>query len=110
MNWKTFFLRFLRNVVLGILFGVVALGAFGYFLAGKEGMINMAYWGVALGLIGGFWAGLGVLFEAKVWGTARISRCSRNGTGSSRNRTIPGTKIDSCRGMGNNFLDSPISE
>jgi hypothetical protein len=71
MSWKIFLIKFFRNLVIGILFGVVALGAFGYFLAGREGMINMAYWGVALGLIGGFWAGIGVLFEARVWGDGR---------------------------------------
>ena len=71
MNWKTFVIKFFRNLVLGILFGVVVLGAFGYFLAGREGMINMAYWGVALGLIGGFSTGVGVLFEAKMWGDGR---------------------------------------
>lgn len=71
MDWKIFFLKFFRNVVLGVVFGVVLLGVFGYFLAGREGMINMAYWGVALGLIGGFGAGIGVLFEAKVWGDGK---------------------------------------
>jgi len=68
MNWKIFFLKFFRNLVLGVVIGVVVLGIFGYLLAGKEGMINMAYWGVALGLIGGFSSGLGIIFEAKFWG------------------------------------------
>jgi hypothetical protein len=68
MNWKTFFVKFLRNVVLGVILGVVLLGGFGYLLSGREGMINMAYWGLALGLIGGFSSGLGILFEAKFWG------------------------------------------
>ena len=71
MDWKFFFFKFFRNLMLGILFGVLALGGFGYFLAGKEGMINMAYWGLALGLLGGFWAGIGVFFEAKVWGDGK---------------------------------------
>ena len=42
MNWKIFLLKFLRNVILGVVFGVVALGIFGYLLAGKEGAVNMA--------------------------------------------------------------------
>lgn len=67
MNWKIFFIKFFRNLILGIVLGAVLLGIFGYFLAGKEGMINMAYWGVALGLIGGFSSGLGLIFEAKFW-------------------------------------------
>lgn len=68
MNWKTFFLKFLRNLVIGVLLGVVLLGIFGYLLGGREGLVNMVYWGVALGLIGGFSAGLGMIFEAKFWG------------------------------------------
>ena len=67
MNWKIFLFKFLRNVVIGIIFGVVLLGGFGYLLSGKEGLINMAYWGVALGLIGGFFSGIGVMFEAEFW-------------------------------------------
>jgi len=67
MNWKIFFIKFLRNMVLGMIMGVVLLGGFGYLLAGKEGLVNMAYWGVALGLIGGFSSGLGIIFEAKFW-------------------------------------------
>ena len=68
MNWKIFFLKFLRNVVLGLVFGVLSLSIFGYLLAGKEGAVNMAYWGIALGLLGGFASGIGVLFEAGYWG------------------------------------------
>ena len=67
MNWKIFFIKFLRNVILGVILGVLLLGGFGYLLAGKEGMINMAYWGIALGLIGGFSSGLGIIFEARFW-------------------------------------------
>ena len=67
MNWKIFFIKFLRNLVLGVIMGVVLLGGFGYLLAGMEGLVNMAYWGVALGLMGGFSSGLGILFEAKFW-------------------------------------------
>jgi hypothetical protein len=67
MNWKIFFIKFLRNVILGVILGILLLGGFGYLLAGKEGMINMAYWGIALGLIGGFSSGLGIIFEARFW-------------------------------------------
>ena len=68
MNWKIFLLMFLRNVVLGLAFGVFSLSIFGYLLAGKEGAINMAYWGIALGLLGGFASGIGVLLESGYWG------------------------------------------
>ena len=68
MNWKTFFLKFFRNIVVGVILGVVVLGLFGYLLGGMEGLVNMVYWGVALGLIGGFSSGLGMIFEAKYWG------------------------------------------
>lgn len=61
-------LKFLRNVIVGLVIGVVALSIFGYLLAGKEGAVNMAYWGIALGLLGSFASGIGVLFEAGYWG------------------------------------------
>ena len=67
MNWKIFLFKFLRNVVIGVIFGVVFLGGFGYLLAGKEGLINMAYWGIVFGLIGGFFSGIGVMYEAEFW-------------------------------------------
>lgn len=68
MNWKIFLLKFLRNVILGVVFGIVSLSIFGYLLAGKEGAVNMAYWGVVLGLLGGFASGIGVIYEARFWG------------------------------------------
>ena len=68
MNWKIFLIKFLRNLVLGVIIGVVLLGGFGFLLSGKEGLVNMVYWGVALGLLGGFSSGLGIIFEAKYWG------------------------------------------
>lgn len=67
MDWKKFLLKFFRNVVLGVVFSVLILGAFGYLLGGKDGFVNMAYWGIALGLIGGFFSGVGVMFEAEFW-------------------------------------------
>lgn len=67
MNWKPFLFKFLRNVVLGVVFSIVLLGAFGYLLGGREGLVNMVYWGIALGLIGGFFSGIGVMFEAGFW-------------------------------------------
>ena len=68
MDWKIFLLKFLRNVMLGMVFGAVVLGIFGYMLAGTEGAVNGAYWGLALGLIGGFASGIGVFYEASYWG------------------------------------------
>jgi len=67
MNWKVFFIKFFRNIVIGVLFGVIFLGGFGYLLAGSEGLVNMTYWGLALGLIGSFSSGLGMIFQAKFW-------------------------------------------
>ena len=67
MDWKKFLLKFFRNVVLGVVFSILILGAFGYLLGGKDGFVNMAYWGIALGLIGGFFSGVGVMFEAEFW-------------------------------------------
>jgi hypothetical protein len=68
MNWKIFLIKFIRNVVLAVLLGVVLMGGFGYLLSGKEGLVNMAYWGLAIGLIGGFFSGIGLIFESKFWG------------------------------------------
>jgi hypothetical protein len=68
MNWKLFFIRFFRNLVIALVLGVVVMGGFGYLLAGRQGMINMVPWGIALGLIGSFSSGLGLLFAAKFWG------------------------------------------
>jgi len=65
MNWKIFLVKFIRNVILAVILSVVLMGGFGYLLSGKEGLVNMAYWGLAIGLIGGFSSGLGIIFEAK---------------------------------------------
>ncbi len=65
MNWKIFFLKFFRNIVLGVAFCTLILGLLGYLLAGLEGAVNAAYWGVALGLIGGFFSG--IVIYAKFW-------------------------------------------
>jgi len=63
MDWKIFFIKFIRNIVIGLI-----LGGFEYLLAGREGLGNMTYWGIALGLIGGFSSGIGLIFEAHYWG------------------------------------------
>jgi len=68
MNWKTFLLKFLRNVVISVVLCVVVLGLFGYLLSGTVGLVNMMYWGLAFGLLGGFSWGIGMIFEAKFWG------------------------------------------
>jgi drug/metabolite transporter (DMT)-like permease len=67
MNWKTFFLKFLRNLVISVLLCVGVLGLLGYLLGGQEGFVNMVYWGLALGLLGGFSFGIGMIFLAKFW-------------------------------------------
>ena len=43
MNWKVFFLKFFRNIFLGVILGALALGLFGYLVGGQEGLINGAY-------------------------------------------------------------------
>jgi drug/metabolite transporter (DMT)-like permease len=68
MNWKTFFLKFFRNLVISVVSCVAVLGLLGYLLGGTVGLINMAYWGLTLGLLGGFSWGIGMIFEAKFWG------------------------------------------
>lgn len=68
MDWKTFFLKFFRNLVISIVLCVAGLGLFGYLLGGREGLVNMMYWGLALGLLGGFSYGIGFIFQAKFWG------------------------------------------
>jgi hypothetical protein len=67
MDWKIFILKFFRNILLGVIFGTLALGILGFLLAGKEGAINGAYWGAVLGLIGGFFSGIVLL--ARFWGS-----------------------------------------
>ena len=68
MSWKTFLLKFLRNVIVGTILSGLFLGVFGYLLAGKGGFINMMIWGLALGLIGSFSSGLALLLYASYWG------------------------------------------
>jgi len=68
MDWKTFFLKFFRNLVISIVLSVGILGLFGYLLGGKVGLVNMMYWGLGLGLLGGFSIGIGFIFQAKFWG------------------------------------------
>jgi len=68
MNWKTFLLKFVRNVLVGTILSGLFLGVFGYLLAGQGGFINMMIWGLALGLIGSFSSGLALLLHASYWG------------------------------------------
>jgi len=68
MSWKTFLLKFLRNVIVGTILSGLFLGVFGYLLAGREGFINMMVWGLALGSIGSFSSGLALLLYAFYWG------------------------------------------
>jgi hypothetical protein len=68
MNWKNFFLKFFRNLVISVILCVIVLGGLGFLLGGTVGLVNMVYWGLALGLLGGFSWGLGMIFEAKFWG------------------------------------------
>ncbi len=66
MNWKIFFLKFFRNILLGVFLSALALGVFGYLVGGPVGLANGAYWGAVLGLIAGFFSGFTLLFD--FWG------------------------------------------
>ena len=68
MNWKTFLLKFFRNLVIGIVTSVAILSLLGYLLAGREGLINMMYFGLLIGVLGGFLSSLGLIVEANFWG------------------------------------------
>lgn len=68
MEWNKFALHVLRSVVGSVVLGAGLLGLMGFFLAGKEGFVNLAIWGAALGLVGGFSTGLATLISARYWG------------------------------------------
>lgn len=67
MDWKKFFVMYLRNVLLAMLLGGVLLGGCGYLLAGKEGASNLAVWGLLLGLMGGVSGGMFMLINGQYW-------------------------------------------
>ena len=66
MDWKEFFKVFLRNAVITITAATLAIGGFGFLVAGVEGLKNGAAWGLALGLISV--PALGGLIFMKYWG------------------------------------------
>lgn len=51
MNWRHFFVIFLRNVIVVTAAATIGLGLFGFVLAGREGLVNGASWGFILGLL-----------------------------------------------------------
>ena len=67
MTGRISILKFLLVLVGGTALGGLVLGIFGFLLAGREGFVNMAYWGLVIGLLGGISEGLGVLIGAKYW-------------------------------------------
>lgn len=67
MDWKIFIIRFVRNLVVFTILSTLVLGGFGYLLAGKGGLLNLAVWGVALGLLGSVSSGLAMLLNAHIW-------------------------------------------
>lgn len=69
MNWKTELLKFLRNLVICIVVCVVILCTLGYIFGGREGLLNMAYWGLVFGLVGGFSWGIGMILLARFYGS-----------------------------------------
>ena len=68
MQGRVSVVKLLLTIVVGTLFGGVVLGGFGFLLSGKEGFVNLFYWGLTLGLVGSIGVGLGRLIEAHYWG------------------------------------------
>jgi len=68
MQGRVSLFKFLFTIVLGTLFGGLVLGGFGFLLAGKEGFVNLFYWGITIGLIGSIGVGFGRLIEAHFFG------------------------------------------
>ena len=60
--------KFLLTIVLGVLFGGLVFGGFGFLLSGKVGFVNLLPWGLAFGLFGSISVGFGNLIEAHYWG------------------------------------------
>ena len=67
MSGRVSILKFLLTVVGGTLFGGLALGIFGFLLAGKEGFVNMVRWGLAIGFLGSISTGIAMLISAHFW-------------------------------------------
>lgn len=67
MNWLKFLKLFLRNLIVFTALSTLLLGGFGYLLSGREGFVNLAYWGLILGLLGSVSSGMGMIFSAKYW-------------------------------------------
>jgi len=67
MTGRVSIAKFLLTIVGGTLFGGIALGLFGFLLAGKEGFLNMVSWGLAIGFIGSTSTGFAMLISAHFW-------------------------------------------
>ena len=65
MNWSRFLILFLGNIVIGAAAATLVLGAFGFAVAGSEGLVNGAIWGLALGIMGGAMSGF--VWAGKYW-------------------------------------------
>jgi hypothetical protein len=67
MSGRISILKFLLTVVGGTLLGGLALGLFGFLLAGKEGFVNMVSWGLAIGFLGSLSTGFAMLVNTHFW-------------------------------------------
>jgi hypothetical protein len=67
MSGRISILKFLLTVVGGALLGGLALGLFGFLLAGREGFVNMVSWGLAIGFLGSLSTGFAMLINAHFW-------------------------------------------
>jgi hypothetical protein len=67
MTGRISIVKFPLILVGGTLFGGLALGIFGFLLAGKEGFVNMASWGLAIGFLGSISTGFAMLVSTHFW-------------------------------------------
>lgn len=67
MTGRISVLKFLIILVGGTALGGLVLGIFGFLLAGKEGFVNMGYWGLVIGFLGGISNGFAMLIGVHYW-------------------------------------------
>jgi hypothetical protein len=77
MTGRISILKFLLVLIGGTALGGLVLGVFGFLLAGKEGFVNMLYWGLALGFLGGISEGFAMLIGVHYW-TGYVERFGKS--------------------------------
>jgi len=102
MQGRVSILKFLLTIVIGVIFGGLVFGGFGFLLSGKVGFVNLLPWGLAFGLFGSISVGFGNLIEAHYWAvTCRelVKLCTRKTLGMGRRITTI-----------KKFLDAPATK